>query len=124
MSILNFCLVMTGVILNALAQSMLKLGAIRLGENPFSGRSPVEIALAVLGQWPYLAGFACYGVSLVVWIFALTRVPVTIAYPMLSVGYILNALIARIWLGESLSAGGWGAMALICLGVALLARSH
>jgi multidrug transporter EmrE-like cation transporter len=39
-----------------------------------------------------------YGVSLVVWIAALTRVPVTVAYPMLSIGYVINALIARYWL--------------------------
>ena len=124
MTLANFALVMTGVLLNALAQSLLKLGAIRLGPDPFSGRGPVEIGLSVMTQWPYLAGFACYGISLVVWILALTRVPVTIAYPMLSIGYIVNALIARVWLGESLSATGWGGMLLICAGVALMARGH
>ncbi len=56
------------------------------------------------------------------WIVALSRVPVTIAYPMLSIGYIVNALIARFWLGETLSAGGWSGIALICCGVWLIAR--
>jgi drug/metabolite transporter (DMT)-like permease len=61
-------------------------------------------------------------VSLVVWIAALTRVPVTIAYPMLSFGYVINALIARFWLGETLGLNGWLGIALIGAGVALIAR--
>ena len=124
MSLSNFLLVMVGVLLNAVAQSMLKLGGMRLGADPFTGRGPTEIALAVMTQWPYIVGFACYGISVLVWILALTRVPVTIAYPMLSIGYIVNALIARVWLGETLSVTGWAGMFLICAGVALMARSH
>jgi len=76
----------------------------------------------VLGDWPFLLGFACYGVSLVVWIAALTRVPVTVAYPMLSIGYVINALIARYWLGETMGLTGWLGIAFIVLGVTLIAR--
>ncbi len=123
MSFLSFLLVITGVLLNAIAQVMLRLGGTRLGAEPFAG-SPIDIAIRILTQWPYLLGFACYAISLVVWIIALTRVPVTIAYPMLSIGYIVNALIARVWLGETLSASGWLGMGLICAGVTLIARSH
>ena len=124
MNVASFALVLTGVLLNAFAQSLLKLGANRLGPEPFAGIPLWEMAFKVLTQWPYLLGFTFYGVSLVVWILALTRVPVTIAYPMLSIGYIINALIARFWLGESLSTGGWLGIALICGGVALIARAQ
>ena len=120
----SFALVLTGVILNAFAQSLLKLGANRLGPEPFASRSWIDSALAVMSQWPYLMGFTFYGISLVVWIIALTRVPVTIAYPMLSIGYIVNALIARYWLGETLGLGGWLGIAFICLGVSLIARAN
>lgn len=124
MNVASFALVLTGVLLNAFAQSLLKLGANRLGPEPFAGIPLWEMAFKVLAQWPYLLGFTFYGVSLVVWILALTRVPVTIAYPMLSIGYIVNALVARFWLGESLSVGGWLGIALICGGVALIARAQ
>lgn len=123
MNLVSFALVMTGVFLNAIAQIMLKLGGARLGPQPFAG-SPLDIAVRVFSQWPYLVGFGCYAISLVVWIVALTRVPVSIAYPMLSVGYVLNALIARFWLGETVSTGAWSGIALICVGVTLIARSH
>ncbi|HMN81309.1 MAG TPA: SMR family transporter [Burkholderiaceae bacterium] len=124
MNVASFALVLTGVLLNAFAQSLLKLGANRLGPEPFAGIALWEMAFKVLTQWPYLLGFTFYGVSLVVWILALTRVPVTIAYPMLSIGYIINALVARFWLGESLSVGGWMGIALICGGVVLIARAQ
>ena len=124
MNLLSFTLVLTGVILNALAQSLLKTGTNRLGADPFATVPPLELAWRILGQWPFLLGFACYGISLVVWIAALTRVPVTIAYPMLSIGYIINALIARYWLGETLGATGWAGIGFICVGVVLIARGH
>ena len=39
-----------------------------------------------------LAGLACYVVSVVVWVIGLSKVPVSIAYPMLSIGYVINAI--------------------------------
>jgi multidrug transporter EmrE-like cation transporter len=122
MNAYSFGLVLTGVVLNALAQSLLKLGTNRVGELSFSLRDAVDTATRILTQWPFLLGFAAYGISLVVWIAALTRVPVTVAYPMLSIGYVINALIARYWLGETMSLGGWSGIALIAIGVWLIAR--
>jgi multidrug transporter EmrE-like cation transporter len=122
MTALSFALVISGVILNAFAQSLLKLGTNRMGGIEFTLANAWDIALRTLTMWPFLLGFACYAVSLVVWIAALSRVPVTIAYPMLSIGYIINALIARFWLGETLSLGGWSGIGLICIGVWLVAR--
>ena len=122
MNATSLVLVLSGVVLNALAQSLLKLGTNRLGPIEFSAANAVDIALRTLTLWPFLLGFACYGISLVIWIVALSRVPVTVAYPMLSIGYVINALIARYWLGESLSASGWAGIGLICCGVVLIAR--
>jgi len=122
MSPFSFSLVLAGVVLNALAQSLLKHGTNRLGPVGFSLSEAVPTSLRVLSDWPFLLGFACYGVSLVVWIAALTRVPVTVAYPMLSIGYVINALIARYWLGETMGLNGWLGIAFIVLGVTLIAR--
>lgn len=122
MSASSLALVLTGVVLNALAQSLLKLGTNRAGPLEFSVGAALDTLAKVLSQWPFLLGFAAYGVSLVVWIAALTRVPVTVAYPMLSIGYVINALIARFWLGETLAASGWAGMGFIVVGVWLLMR--
>ena len=122
MTPLAFALVLSGVLLNACAQLLLKSGTNRLGDVEFTLANAFAIGLRAMTLWPFLLGFACYAVSIVVWIAALARVPVTVAYPMLSIGYVVNALVARIWLGETLSLSGWSGIGLICIGVWLVAR--
>jgi multidrug transporter EmrE-like cation transporter len=58
-----------------------------------------------------------------VWIMALSRVPVSIAYPMLSIGYVINAIVAYYWLGESVSLIRLVGIGIIVLGVVVVARS-
>src|SRR5215472_14466500 len=118
-----FTFLVTGVLLNAGAQLLLKAGTNVLGvitltrENWIGefGRMAVEPHL--------LGGLACYVVSVIVWIIGLSRVPVSIAYPMLSVGYIVNALAAWYLFGESLTAQKLVGIAFIVCGVFLVARS-
>ncbi|MFP5482078.1 MAG: EamA family transporter, partial [Gammaproteobacteria bacterium] len=54
---------------------------------------------------------------------ALSRVDVTLAYPMLAIGYVINAFAAQYFLNEPVSLQRWVAIGVIVLGVALLARS-
>jgi drug/metabolite transporter (DMT)-like permease len=116
-------LIMTGVLLNAVAQLCLKLGMKRIGHFEFSfpelaGLMP-KLALA-----PYIwAGLACYAVSVVVWCVALSRVEVSFAYPMLSVGYIV-ALIFGWWLlDENVTPVRIAGVVVIILGVVLISRT-
>jgi multidrug transporter EmrE-like cation transporter len=68
-------------------------------------------------------GLSCYGVSVILWLGALSRVPVSVAYPMLSVGYVVNAAAAAFLFGEALSAGKLVGILLIVAGVIVLARA-
>ena len=123
MTPLTFSLVMLGVLLNAGAQLLLKAGTNRVGEFAFSADNIVPVGLKLATSAPILAGMACYVMSLVVWILALSRVPVSVAYPMLSVGYIVNALGAWLLFGESLTAQKLVGIGFIIVGVWLVARS-
>jgi len=53
----------------------------------------------------------------------LSRVEVSIAYPMLSIGYVLNAVAAWYLFGESLTAQKLVGIGFIVAGVFLVARS-
>lgn len=123
MNPLTFSLVMLGVLLNAAAQLLLKAGTNRIGEFAFTLDNLVPVAGRAIASPPILAGLACYGVSVVVWIMALSRVPVSVAYPMLSVGYIVNAFAAWWLFGESLGAQKLVGIGFIVVGVFLVARS-
>ena len=60
---------------------------------------------------------------MVVWIVALSRVEVSIAYPMLSIGYVVNAVLAWWLFGEEVNAQRWLGIGVIIIGVVLVARS-
>ena len=70
----------------------------------------------------WLALFA-YGLSVVVWLVGLSRVPVSQAYPILSLGYVLTALLAWPLLGEIVSGQRVLGIFVIIAGVWLITRS-
>jgi multidrug transporter EmrE-like cation transporter len=123
MTLVTFSLILAGVLLNAGAQLLLKAGVSRLGHFEFDLASvwPVGSALAVNPH--ILGGLACYVVSVGLWILALSRVPVSIAYPMLSIGYVVNALAAWHLFGEALGAQKLVGIGFIIVGVYLVSQS-
>ena len=123
MNAASFSLVLAGVLLNAAAQLLLKAGTNRIGAFDFSAANIVPVGLKVAASPFVLGGLGCYAVSVVVWILALSRVPVSIAYPMLSIGYIVNAAAAWALFGESLTAQKLVGIGFIVVGVWLVARS-
>ncbi len=123
MNTLSFVLVLTGVLLNAAAQLLLKAGTNAVGHFEFHVDNVLPVGWKLATQPHILGGMACYAVSLVVWIMALSRTPVSIAYPMLSIGYVINAFVAYSWFGEPLASQKLLGIAFIVLGVWLVARS-
>ena len=123
MSFTAFSLLFTGVLLNAAAQLFLKAGTLRIGEFAFSAENIIPIGWKLATQPFIVAGVGCYVISLVVWILGLSRVPVSIAYPMLSIGYIVSAIAAWYLFGESLTAQKMVGIGFIVIGVYLVAKS-
>jgi multidrug transporter EmrE-like cation transporter len=119
----QLALVLTGVLLNAVAQLLLKAGAGALADVELRVGNAALIAGRLMLNPPIIAGLFCYAISVVVWILALARVEVSVAYPMLSVGYVLNALAAWWLFGENLSATRIAGIGIILIGVWLVARS-
>lgn len=123
MNALSLALVLAGVLLNAAAQLLLKAGTNAVGHFEFSAANVVPVGLRLALEPHILGGVTCYVVSLVVWIMALSRVEVSIAYPMLSIGYVVNAIAAWYLFGESLTALKLTGIGFIVVGVFLVARS-
>ncbi|MCL6555308.1 MAG: EamA family transporter [Burkholderiales bacterium] len=116
-------LIFTGVLLNALAQLLLKAGTNAVGHFAFTVDNAWPVGLKLATQPYILAGMVCYAISLVVWIMALSRVEVSIAYPMLSVGYVINAIAAWYFFGEAVTLTRLLGIGIIILGVYIVARS-
>jgi multidrug transporter EmrE-like cation transporter len=112
MTLASFAFILTGVLLNAGAQLLLKAG---------TNAEPLGLRLAI--EPHILAGLACYVVSVVVWVVALSKVPVSMAYPMLSIGYVINAVAAYYLLGEAVTPMRLAGIGVIIVGVFIVARS-
>ena len=70
-----------------------------------------------------LLGILAYVMSVVVWLLVLSRVEVSFAYPLLSVGYIVNAIAGYYLFQENLSLTRITGILIIVAGVYLVTRS-
>ena len=66
------------------------------------------------------AGLTCYAISSVFWLFVLSKAPLSIAYPCISLSYVFVVLLGKVRFGEHVNMGVWGGVLLICLGVVLI----
>ena len=95
-----YCLILLGVLLNTAAQLLLKAGMNQIGHFEFNAANVVAVGLRVMTTTPIIAGLFAYVVSVGVWLLVLSRVQVSFAYPMLSIGYVVNAIAAYYLFGE------------------------
>lgn len=116
-------LILTGVFLNAVAQLFIKYGMRAIGPFDFTLKNLIPVGLKVAFNPHVLSGMASYGVSIAVWLMVLSRVDVSYAYPLLSVGYIVTAVAGKILFGEVLGFDRSAGILVICLGVYLITRS-
>jgi len=118
-----YILLLTGVLLNTAAQLLLKHAMNSIGYFVFSWANIIPIGMKVALNPFIIGGLSCYVLSVVVWLLVLSRVEVSFAYPLLSIGYIVNAIIASMWLGETLSMMRVSGIGVIILGVILITRT-
>jgi multidrug transporter EmrE-like cation transporter len=121
MNLASFGLVLIGVLLNAGAQLLIKAGTNSLGTLA-SPDGPVQTVFRIVFQPYILGGLMAYVVSVAVWIVVLSRVPVSVAYPMLSIGYVVNAVLGYLLFREDLTMVKIIGIGIIIVGVILIAR--
>ena len=124
MSWVTWALILSGVGLNASAQLLLKVATRPLAHVTGIDFESLRYSVWTLGiSIHFWAGMVCYAASVCVWIAALSKAPVSTAYPMLSLGYVVVTAVSVLWLGETLSLPKVLGIALICAGVVLVSRS-
>jgi drug/metabolite transporter (DMT)-like permease len=116
-------LIILTVILNTVAQIALKAGILQIGIFSFTWSNFVPIVIKVLLTPWILLGLFTYGVSVIVWLMVLSRTPVSIAYPISSLGYIISAIAANYILGENFTSIRIIGIFIILIGVYLIAKN-
>lgn len=116
-------IILFGVLLNAAAQLCLKAGADKVGPITLSLDNLWDLLRGIIFNPMICLGLSCYVVSVIAWIVALSRVEVSFAYPMLSIGYVVSAVAAYYLFGEALTPMRMGGIFVIILGVFMISRT-
>jgi drug/metabolite transporter (DMT)-like permease len=122
MTLQTLGLILLSVTISALAQFCLRLGMSSPAVQQAMSSSSAGTIYAVSSNPAVLAGLMLYGLGAVIWLFVLARVNVTIAYPFVSISFLITAALAVLFLGEPLSRPVLMGTALITIGILVLAR--
>lgn len=108
---MSYLIAFISIFLGALAQYLLKIGTSQL----ILIRTSLIKALFL--NIPLLGGLFCYGLSLIFWLYVLSKMELSKAYPMVSLGYVVTLLLGYIFLNEPLSLSKILGVSLIMIGV-------
>ncbi len=120
----NIFLVLISVLISVVGQILLKKGMLQVGKFEFSALANIlpQFIKAFSNPW-VLAGFLFYFLSSLFWIIALSKVDLSVAYPLLSCGYILVLLASWLLFKEPVTAIRWLGVLVIMAGVTLISRT-
>ncbi|MBI3648730.1 MAG: EamA family transporter [Actinobacteria bacterium] len=116
-------LILSSVTLAAVAQLTLKSGVNRVTADGGALRLSASSLRVLLGSPIVWAGLVLFGLSAVVWLFALSRASLSFAYPFASLSYVLILIFGRFVLHEQVSPLRLAGVALIVAGIVLVAQT-
>lgn len=118
----NLILIISSVLLNCVAQILIRKGMLSIGEISINFRQLyLHIGEMLVNVYLWIS-VICYFLSFIIWMLVLSKVEVSFAYPFLSIGYVVTAFAGYWLLGESLSVMRIVGILVICIGVYLISR--
>ena len=125
-SAMLIALILTSVILAAVAQLLLKHGmneVTAMGQNPLDLKAPTATATRIASNAWVWVGLVTFAVSAAVWLLVLGRASLSFAYPFASLTYVIIVLFDRFALDQPVSALRWSGVLLIVAGIILVSRT-
>lgn len=115
-------MIFIAVILAVIGQIFVKLGLNSLEPIDFSSGLIQTYSRIFLTPFVLVGSFV-YFLSIFFWIYSLTKVDLSFAFPFLALSYVLIAVASLVFLGEEISMLRWLGMIIICFGVYLVSKS-
>jgi multidrug transporter EmrE-like cation transporter len=114
---MGYLFLILALVLNATANLLMKVGADRLATSGEGG-----MLRGLLTNYHLLAGLSLFALNVVFYVAALTRLNLSIAYPIMMAGGVLIAVsVSLVYLDEVLSWSQGIGMLLLVAGIALVA---
>ena len=122
MMLANLIFIITSVLLNALAQILLKAG-MKNFSNIDLKNNVIQTFISIAINPYIICGFISYGISILLWLWVLSKVDVSYAYPFQALGYIVVTVLAWLIFQENINLTRIIALIFITLGLIILALS-
>jgi drug/metabolite transporter (DMT)-like permease len=114
----KYLVALLSIMLGAFAQLFFKKGINRLDIKEYN-----HIFLKFMTEWHILTGILCYGFSLLLWFYVLSQLPLSKAYPLVSIGYVISIFLGYYLLNEQITIFKFIGVVLISLGVLFISLS-
>lgn len=116
-------LILVSVGLSSFSQLMLKIGMTSAPVQQVLADRPglFTTAWTILFSPLVFTGLFCFGLSAIFWIFVLSKIDVSYAYPCVALGIVLTVVAGHFFLGEQIPPARIAGLALILGGVSLVA---
>lgn len=111
------------VILNVISQLLLKTGMNGVGHFDINVSNLFAVVYKVLFNPNIIFGLFLFGLSFALWLIVLSRMEVSLAYPLLSIGYIVTPFVSYFVFNEALSFSRVLGIFIIIIGVYIVSRS-
>ncbi len=119
---MQYIFLVTALVLNASANILIKIGAERAEAANLGSMPLIEQGLTLASNWQLIVGLILFASNVVFYALALKDINLSIAYPiMTSGGFLIISLFSVFFLREHLTPIQIGGIAMIALGIAMLA---
>jgi len=115
--IMNYLLIGVNIILLVSGQTLWKLG---LARHP-QLRGIGDAVIVMFSPW-MIAGIALYVIATVIWIYLLSRMPLSLLYPIQSIAYVLAVVVSIYVFHEHVSWTRWLGVGIIMVGVGVIVK--
>ncbi|AMQ19450.1 SMR family transporter [Thermococcus peptonophilus] len=106
------------ILSGAFAQVLFKMGLSNM-EGKINVFTPEGFLRALFTKY-ILVGAVLYALAFFLWLLALSKLDLSLIYPLLSLGYIVTTFLSAVVLGERVNPSRWIGVVLIVIGVALV----
>jgi len=119
----NIMILLSSICMSSTAHVFLKRGSSIIQQSSFINAQALnKVIIMTTSPW-IISGMAMHVCALVIWLWALSRVDITFAYPFLALGFVLVSLLAYFWIGENMPLLRIVGMMIIILGMYFICKS-
>lgn len=119
MTILQWALLISGVLMSAAGGFFLKVGALQIDYN----EGLANVFRQVAFNWSIIFGIAMYFIPVMVWIYLLKKIELSFLQPLFSLTYVVTPILATLFLNENVTFARWLGIIVIILGVIVVAKN-